>query len=213
MNTTLLRFVAKLFGLMAITFTLWHATASVLAAPVALSAGALLQWWLPGLIEQAYLEGTTFLVITTIGEADGQMMSAAVAGNQLQLSNETRLLSYSVPFYAALHFATPMEGTIERFMRGLLILWVLMVLGLIALVLKDMMITFGDVMFSRGALLPPPAVIALVYQFSVLIVPTVAPLLLWGYAARTNPLLSSLLGKGVALENSASNTPNAPPPP
>ena len=212
MNTTLFRFVAKLFGLMAITFTLWHVTASVLAAPVALSAGALLQWWLPGLIEQAYLEGTTFLVITTIGETNGQMMSAAVAGNQLQLSNETRLLSYSVPFYAALHFATPMEGTIERFARGLLVLWILMIVGLIALVLKDMMITFGDVMFSRGALLPPPAAVALVYQFSVLIVPAVAPLLLWGYAARSNPLLNTLLGKAVALNDSARNTPNAPPP-
>ena len=211
MNTPLLRFVAKLFGLMAITFTLWHVTASVLAAPVALSAGALLQWWLPGLVEQAYLQGTAFLVNTTIGEADGQMMSAAVAGNQLQLSNETRLLSYSVPFYAALHFATPMEGTIERFTRGLLVLWVLMALGLMALVLKDMMITFGDVMFSRGALLPPPAVIALVYQFSVLIVPTLAPLLLWGYAARTNPLLSALLGKALALDDSAGKS-NAPPP-
>ena len=211
MNTTLVRFVAKLFGLMAITFTLWHVTASMLAAPVALSTGALLQWWLPGLIDHAYLEGTNFLVVTAIGEANGQMMSAAVAGNQLQLSNETRLLSYSVPFYAALHFATPMEGTIERFTRGLLVLWALMVLGLIALVLKDMMVTFGDVMFSRSALLPPPAVIALAYQFSVLMVPTVAPLLLWGYAARSNPLLNALLGKDVGADDSVSNTP-APPP-
>ena len=211
MNTALLRFVAKLFGLLAIMFALWHVTASVLAAPVALAATALLQWWLPGLVEQAYLEGTTFLVITTIGEADGQMMSAAVAGNQLQLSNETRLLSYSVPFYAALHFATPMEGRIERFTRGLLVLWVLMLLGLIAMVLKDMMLTFGDVMFSRGALLPPPAAIALVYQFSVLLVPTVAPLLLWGNAARDNPLLATLLGKSAVVDSSGGKMPNAPP--
>jgi len=200
------RFVVKLFGLLVITFSLWHVTASVLAAPVAISSAAILQWWLPGLVEQAYLQGTSFLVITSIGEVDGQMMSAAVAGNQLQLSNETRLLSYSVPFYAALHFATPMEGAIERFMRGLLVLWLLMVIGLIAIVLKDMMLTFGDVMFTRGALLPAPAVIALVYQFSVLIVPPLAPVLLWAYAAKKNPAVARLLGRIIEEDTSASKS-------
>jgi len=200
------RFVVKLFGLLVITFSLWHVTASVLAAPVAISSAAILQWWLPGLVEQAYLQGTSFLVITSIGEVDGQMMSAAVAGNQLQLSNETRLLSYSVPFYAALHFATPMEGAIERFTRGLLVLWLLMVIGLIAIVLKDMMLTFGDVMFTRGALLPAPAVIALVYQFSVLIVPPLAPVLLWAYAAKKNPAVARLLGRIIGEDTSASKS-------
>ncbi|MEP4484918.1 MAG: exosortase H-associated membrane protein [Halioglobus sp.] len=209
MNTTLARFVAKLFALLAVTFALWHVLASVLAAPVAVTVATVLQWWLPGLVEQAYLEGTNFVVLTSIGEVDGQMMSAALAGNQLQLSNETRLLSYSVPFYAALHFATPMENSIERFMRALLVLWLLMVLGLIALVLKDMMLTFGEVMFSRGALLPPPAAIALTYQFSVLIVPTVAPLLLWAYVARTTQLLNTLLGTATGLDQTGDTPPPA----
>ncbi|MEP6390961.1 MAG: exosortase H-associated membrane protein [Halioglobus sp.] len=208
MNTALTRFVAKLFALLAVTFALWHVTASVLAAPVALATAAVLQWWLPGLVEQAYLEGTNFLVITSIGEVDGQMMSAVAAGNQLQLSNETRLLSYSVPFYAALHFATPMENSIERFTRALIVLWLLMIVGLIALVLKDMMLTFGDVMFSRGALLPAPAAIALTYQFSVLIVPTVAPLLLWAYTAKATPLLNILLGAA----NNDGEADDTPPP-
>jgi hypothetical protein len=199
MRSSLFGFLLKLAGLLVVTFTLWHVTASMLAAPASVLSALLLEFWLPGLVDQAYLEGTRFIVIAAIGEADGQLMSATLAGNQLQLSNDTRLLSYSIPFYAALHFATPMESTIERFTRGLLCLWGLLVIGIIAVVLKDMMLTFGQLMYLRGTLLPSPAIIALAYQFSVLIIPPVAPILLWGFQVRQNPLLGKILGDVTTL--------------
>ena len=132
------------------------------------------------------------VMASQFGEAGGQIVPLNEAEFQFGFHQETRLLSYSIPFFAALHFATPMQNSLERFARALLVLWVLMVLGLVAVGLKNLMVTLGNVAFDNGAL-PPAPLIGLLYQFSVLIVPTVAPLCLWAWEARSLPAFQALL--------------------
>ena len=91
-----------------------------------------------------------------------------------------------------MHFASSIEASFERYARSVLVLWLLMFVGFIAVALKDLMLGVGPVMFETSTL-PPPAVIGLVYQFSVLIVPTVAPLLLWAWVVRDSPRWRALL--------------------
>jgi hypothetical protein len=133
------------------------------------------------------------MVLTThYGEAGGQLVPLADAEFQIGFNQDTRLLSYSIPFYAALHFASSVDNAMERFGRGLLVLWLLMVVGLIFVSLKNLMVALGEVAFAEGVL-PPPAAIALLYQFSVLMVPTVAPLCLWAWGARNSPVVRELV--------------------
>ena len=55
----------------------------------------------------------------------------------------TRIISYSIPFYAALHFATEKTDYLANFFWGLLVLYLFILLGLISIGLKDLMVTFG----------------------------------------------------------------------
>ena len=184
-------------------FIVWHALASLLAAPAVYIAGELLSVWLPRLIEGYSLQGTTMVLTTQYGETGGQLVPLAEAEFQIGFNQDTRLLSYSIPFYAALHFASSLDNALERFGRGLLVLWTLMVIGLIFVSLKNLMVALGDMAFAEGAL-PPPAAIALLYQFSVLMVPPVAPLCLWAWGARESPVLSGMVRAATRSEGQLS---------
>ncbi len=186
------RVLLKVFLLIPACFIVWHALASVLAAPAVYVAGELLQAWLPRLIESSALQGTDMVLGTHYGEAAGELVPLAQAEFQIGFSQDTRLLSYSIPFYAALHFASSLDNSLERFGRGLLVLWLLMIFGLVFVSLKNLMVVLGELAFAEGAL-PPPAAIGLLYQFSVLIVPPVAPLCLWAWEARSSPIIAKLV--------------------
>lgn len=192
----LYRFLGLVFLILPAAFIVWHALASVLAAPAVWAAGKMLTLWLPDLVANAHLEGTIMVVVSQFGDAGGRIVELANADFQIGFQQDTRLLSYSIPFFAALHFATPMTHSLERFARSLLVLWILMTLGLVAVALKNLMVTLGSVAFDNGAL-PPAPLIALLYQFSVLIVPTVAPLCLWAWEARRLPAFQALLPPGL----------------
>lgn len=204
---TVRRFFGFVVLLLPAAFIIWHALGSVVAAPVVWVAGELLRWWLPELVSEVTLDGTRMIIAAAVGELNGAILPAAQAGNQLGFQLDTRTLTYSIPFYAALHFATPMESTLERFARGLLILWLLIAIGLVCTALKDLMLTLGETFFALSTV-PPAAAIALTYQFSVLMVPPVAPVLLWAFEARNLGLFPQLIDKPAPGE-SQSESPDA----
>lgn len=195
--TTPARFFALVLLLMPVTFVAWYALGSLLAAPAVWLSSLILGNWFPELIASVTLQDTQMMVMATLGEVDGQLMPAEEAGYQLGLPVDTRVLSYSIPFYAALHFATPMPGSWERFARALLVLWLLVIVGLVSTTLKNFMLTFGDRLLGLP-LAPPADVIALAYQFNTLIVPPLAPIMLWGLAVRNTPVMQSLFPGALA---------------
>ena len=187
-------------------FIVWHALGSLVAAPAVALCGAILQWWIPELVSEVTLNGTQMVIAAAVGELDGAILPAAEAGNQLAFQLDSRSLTYSIPFYAALHFATPMQNTLERFARGLLTLWLMIVIGLLFTGLKDLMLGLGGLLFESNV--PPADVIALGYQFSVLMVPPVAPVLLWAFEARDVGLFPQLIEAPAAKEKAQPASPD-----
>ncbi len=61
--------------------------------------------------------------------------------------------------------------------------------------MKDLMVQLGPLFMEQpGVWVPHGNVIALVYQLSVLIVPTVAPIAVWAWQSRDSALFRSVLG-------------------
>ncbi|MHA7815184.1 MAG: exosortase H-associated membrane protein [Pseudohaliea sp.] len=188
---TPLRFFGRVLLLMVPAFAAWYLLGAVLAAPAVWLAAEILPAWLPELVDTVYLEGTTMTVVSTLGEAGGAYLPAAQTDGALGFRIDSRVLSYSVPFFAALHFATPLPGRWERFARGLFVLWLLLVPGLISTALKDLMLTLGNSFLAVPGT-PPADAVALAYQFNTLMVPPLAPVLLWGWEARHSPAIQAL---------------------
>lgn len=192
----LLRFVLTVIVLLPLCFLIWWYFGTVVAAPAVWVVDIALTAWLDGVIRAVTLDGTSMTVVSMFGELNGAILPAAQAGNQLAFVMDTKTLSYAIPFYAALHFATPMQAPWERFFRAVLVLWLLLALGLMATTLKDLMLAMGKPFLLMPGI-PPADVIALAYQFSTLIVPPLAPLLLWAYGVRDVPAFRALLPASV----------------
>lgn len=192
---TLYRFIGLVILLMIPCFALWYALGALPAAPAVWLVQLGMPWALPEVIETVTLDQNKLVVFSRFGEdSSGNVVPLAQAEYQLAFPQSVRLLSYSLPFYTALHFASSIEASLERYARSILVLWLLMLVGFVAVALKDLMLGVGALMYDTAGLpLPPPAVIGLLYQFSVLIVPTVAPILLWAWVVRDSPRWRALL--------------------
>lgn len=190
---TLYRFIGLVILLMIPCFALWYALGALPAAPAVWLAQLSLPWAMPELIERVTLDQNKLVVFSQFGESDGAIVPLARAEYQLAFPQSIRLLSFSIPFYTALHFASSIEASLERYARSLLVLWVLMFFGFIAVALKDVMLGVGAPIYEDTGMPLPPTAIGLLYQFSVLIVPTVAPLLLWAWVVRDSPRWRALL--------------------
>lgn len=177
--------------LLPIMFGLWYAGGQLLAAPAVWLTDFILSHVFSNAVDRAFLDGTNMTVVTWFGEINGQITSAEAAGYQLALNINTRLISYSMPFYAALLWASNVDNTLERFARGLIIIWAAMTLGLIAIAAKDLMIVVGP-LFIEQTLVPHPNVIGVLYQFNVLLAPSLVPVALWVWQLRGSALWDKL---------------------
>ncbi|MEQ9462941.1 MAG: exosortase H-associated membrane protein [Haliea sp.] len=191
---TLYRFIGLVILLMIPCFGLWYGLGALPAAPAIWLTQLSMPWAAPDIIHSISLDQNQLMVFSRFGERDGIVVPLSQAEYQLAFPQSTRLLSYSIPFYTALHCASRIEDSVGRYARSLLALWLLMFVGFVSVALKDLMVAVGPALHATTSLpLPPPSAIALMYQFSTLIVPTVAPILLWAWAVRDSPRWQSLL--------------------
>ena len=177
--------------LMPITFGIWYAAGTLFAAPAVWLCDFLLSGAYPNIVEALGLQGAEVLVRTQFGEDGGVVMAAADAGNQIALEINARLVSYSIAFYAALLMASNLKDAIYKFCIGLFWLWLIMAFGLASILGKDLMLMVGAP-FLNAPGVPPADLIALTYQFNVLLMPTLAPVCLWFWQLRGSPLWEAL---------------------
>ena len=79
------------------------------------------------------------------------MVPATQADHEIAFKINTRLVSYGVPFYAALLWSSRVDSLVGRFSVGLFGLWTMMALGLVAIAAKDLMLVVGaPVSISRS---------------------------------------------------------------
>ena len=177
--------------LMPITFGIWYAAGTLFASPAVWLTDFLLSSPYPGIVEATGLQGVEMMVLTQFGEDGGVIMAASDAGNQIALEINTRLVSYSIAFYAALLMASNLEDAMYKFCIGLFWLWVIMAFGLASILGKDLLLMVGAP-FLNAPGVPPADLIALTYQFNVLLMPTLAPVCLWFWQLRGSPLWEAL---------------------
>tara|TARA_X000000950_G_scaffold173187_1_gene210744 strand:- start:364 stop:966 length:603 start_codon:yes stop_codon:yes gene_type:complete len=177
--------------LMPITFGIWYAAGTLFAAPAVWLCDFLLSSAYPNIVEALGLQGVKVLARTQFGEDGGVIMAAAEAGNQIALEINTRLVSYSIAFYAALLMASNLKDAIYKFCIGLFWLWLIMAFGLASILGKDLLLVVGAP-FLNAPGVPPADLIALTYQFNVLLMPTLAPVCLWSWQLRGSPLWEAL---------------------
>ena len=177
--------------LMPITFGIWYAAGTLFAAPAVWLTDFLLSAAYPDIVEAVRLQGADMRVLTQFGEDGGVIMPAVDAGNQIALEMNTRLVSYSIAFYAALLMASNLKDAMFKFCIGLAWLWLIMSFGLASIIGKDLLLMVGAP-FLNAPGVPPADLIALAYQFNVLLMPTLAPVCLWFWQLRGSPLWETL---------------------
>lgn len=185
------RQIVLTLALMPITFGLWYAAGALFAAPAVWLCDLVLGYLYPTVIDSGGLQGVTVQFITQFGEAGGQIRPAKETGNQIALEINTRLVSYSIAFYGALLLASNLQDSLYKFSLGLFWLWLTMAAGIASIAAKDMLLMVGAPFLST-ALVPPADVIALTYQFNVLLMPTLAPVFLWFWQLQGSPLWEQL---------------------
>lgn len=185
------RQIVLTLALMPITFGIWYAAGTLFAAPAVWLCDFFLGFVYPTLIYKAQLQGAELQLVTQLGESGGQIQSATAAGNQIALEINTRLVSYSIAFYGALLLASNVQDTLYKFSIGLFWLWLIMAIGLASIAGKDLLMLAGD-LFLNTPRVPPADVVALTYQFNVLLMPTLAPVFLWFWQLRGSPLWEQL---------------------
>ena len=173
--------------LMPITFGIWYAAGTLFAAPAVWLTDFLVSNAYPNIVEAAGLQDDEMMVRTQFGEDGGVIMAAADAGNQIAIEINTRLVSYSIAFYAALLMASNLKDAMYKFCIGLVWLWLVMAFGLASILGKDLLLMFGAPFLDAPGV-PPADLIALTYQFNVLLMPTLAPVCLWFWQLRGSPL-------------------------
>ena len=185
------RQIVLTLALMPITFGIWFAAGSLFAAPAVWLCDVLLSYLYPSLIDAAGLQGANMQLVTQFGESGGQLLTAKEAGNQIALEINTLLVSYSIAFYGALLMAANVQNSLYKFSLGLFWLWLVMAAGLASIAGKELLLLIGGP-FLNTSLVPPADVIALTYQFNVLLMPTLAPVFLWFWQLRGSPLWEHL---------------------
>ena len=191
-DNNLRQFLLFAFALIIPFFALWTVAMGSIAMPAVGLADMILKAWFPDVVAGLNFQGGKAVLMTQFGELNGAPVPPEQSEYQLGFLINPGVLSYSLPFYATLHFATDKDEYLGSFITGIFVLYPLALLGLLSLCLKDLMVNLGSLFMEHSAV-PNGTFIALFYQLNVLIVPTVAPALLWAWQSRDTALLRGIL--------------------
>ena len=190
-------FLVFVFVLLIPCFALWTALSAPLGVPAIGLVHKILTDWFPAVVYGLHVQGAEGLLLTQFGELNGRLVPLSETGYRLGFLVNTRIVSYSIPFYTALHFATRKHDYLGTYISGILVLYPLFVFALLCLCLKELMTKVGAVFFEQqGVFVPGADVIGILYQLNVLIVPTLAPAMLWAWQSRDTPLFKSAFSRG-----------------
>jgi len=195
------QFTLFVFLLLVPCFAIWAFFSAALITPVIGLVHIALANWFPDIVNTVYPDGAHAILLTRFDQVGGQFVPSADADAALGFKINTRIVSYSIPFYAALHFATEKKAYLADFVWGVLTLYIFIFVGIVMLCMKNMMVTLGSIFLQQpGVWVPGPDTIGILYQFSVLIVPTLLPVLIWAWQSRHTPLLEMLDARRDAAE-------------
>lgn len=174
------RFVLRVLLWLPICFAGWYFSSILWTLPVAEGGSLISRWWFPELIEGLYQNGNQLQVISAFAVSMPEHGPEAVG--ELMFSVNPLSYGYSIPLYTALVLAAPGEDAIRaaRWLMATLLLFGLQIFGVMTNVLKILLL---DLHAQSAAVLSLPGwgneLLAIAYQFGYLILPPVAPIVLW----------------------------------
>ena len=176
-SDSLPRFVLRVVAWLPLTFAVWYLAAPLLAWPVALLAELIVRStfdWVKS-VEQM---GPLVTFVTSLKPDEG----ANPAGVKAVLSVESNVLlfSFGLPMLAALILAAQEPHRVWMLLIGYAVLLPFQTFSVVADFLKNAAILAGPAVASQTNLDAwQREVIAFCYQFGTLILPTVAPAIVW----------------------------------
>ncbi|HEV2607213.1 MAG TPA: exosortase H-associated membrane protein [Xanthomonadaceae bacterium] len=176
-SDSLSRFVLRVIAWLPLTFAVWYLAAPLLVWPVALLAELFTRStfdWVKS-VEQI---GPLITFVTSLKPAEG----ANPAGVKAVVSVESNVLlfSFGLPMLAALILAAREPHRVRMLLIGFVVLLPFQTFSVVADFLKNVAILAPPAVSSQtGINAFQREVIAFCYQFGTLILPTVAPAIVW----------------------------------
>ncbi|HEV2041618.1 MAG TPA: exosortase H-associated membrane protein [Casimicrobiaceae bacterium] len=176
-SDSLPRFVLRVIAWLPLTFAVWYLAAPLLVWPVALLAELFTRStfdWVKS-VEQI---GPLITFVTSLKPAEG----ANPAGVKAVVSVESNVLlfSFGLPMLAALILAAREPHRVRMLLIGFVVLLPFQTFSVVADFLKNVAILAPPAVSSQtGINAFQREVIAFCYQFGTLILPTVAPAIVW----------------------------------
>ena len=180
LRSPLARFIVTVLLWLPVTFAVWYVVSPALVWIVRLLCGAATVPF-GDLVRAVEQTGSTLQFVTSL--KPGQ---AAQQGGLVSVSVDGLLYSFGMPMFAALTLAArqPRKWTILAL--GIVALLPFVTFGVVADFLKNVAISPNALIASQaGFTAPQREMIAFAYQFGTLILPTVAPAVIWVITHRT----------------------------
>jgi len=194
-------------------FFIWYISAQYHLAPIVWLSDLILQQWFADAIMWLRLDHHTLILASNFGENEaGQIVSPPTGDDILGFHLNPLIYAYSLPLLYSLILATPQADKWYRLLMGTLLLLPTELFSMLSSLLKTLSFDVGLAFQQQqqlGAL--ELEFIALTYQIGTLIVPMVAPLIIWvalhrGFLVQLAPQLMLHLNKKQPHFDSASSS-------
>jgi hypothetical protein len=188
---TVARFVLRTLGYLPATFFIWYFTAPALLYPAVLLVRLIARLALHDIVRSVDQARATLTFVAALRP------SGAAAGSVLTVDVDLLVYAYGLPLFAALTLAARERAWKRHLAIGYAALLPCIALPALADFLKNVAITAGPAVASQtGFVAWQREAIAFAFQFGSLIVPAVAPAVLW--VALHGRFLAELRHRGAA---------------
>jgi hypothetical protein len=175
-SDSLARFVLRVVAWLPLTFAVWYLAAPLLVWPVELFAELVTRSafdWVKSVEQTGPL--LTFVTLLKPAEASNTGVKAVVS-----VESNVLLFSFGLPMLAALILAAREPHRVRMLLIGFVVLLPFQTFSVVSDFLKNVAILAGPAISSQtGINAFQREVIAFCYQFGTLILPTVAPAIVW----------------------------------
>jgi len=175
------RFMLGVLVFFPLTFFLWYVTATFHLAPITLVASKLLHVVAPDAVMWLKLDGHTLVLASNFGrDAGGAVVSPPSGDDVLGFRLNPLIYSYGLPLLAALMLATPGKHKWPNFGWGMLLIIPTEVFSMVFSVLKTLTFDVGAAFQTQQGMGQMGVdAVALGYQVGTLLLPMIAPLIIW----------------------------------
>lgn len=175
------RFMLGVLIFFPLTFFIWYLTATFHLSPVVVVSEMILNATAPDSLMWLRLDGHTLVIASNFGpDQAGKIVSPPQGGDLLGFHQNPLIYCYSLPLLMALILATPGNDKWLNLVWGALLIFPTEVFSMVFSVLKVLTFDVGAAFQVQQAITPLGAdLIAMAYQTGALVLPMIAPLLIW----------------------------------